>query len=83
MSFAVRSGGHNYSPGFASIGSSGVLISLSNLNHISVADDKTTVSIGPGNRWDAVYNVLAADSLVATGGRVGVVGVGGFILGGM
>lgn len=80
--FAIRSGGHNYIPGFASINETGVLISLSELNSILPSNDKETVHVGPGNRWDAVYKALAPQGLTVIGGRVGPVGVGGLILGG-
>ena len=80
--FAVRSGGHKDSPGFASVDSSGVLISLTNLNTISLASDNKSVIIGPGNRWQAVYDALVPQGLLAIGGRVGIVGTGGFLLGG-
>ncbi|OTA93645.1 hypothetical protein M434DRAFT_385437 [Hypoxylon sp. CO27-5] len=80
--FAVRSGGHNYIPGFASVNESGVLISLSNLNSTLLSDDKKTANIGPGNRWQDVYEALVPQGLTVVGGRVGLVGVGGLVLGG-
>ncbi|OTA64849.1 FAD-binding domain-containing protein [Hypoxylon sp. EC38] len=80
--FAVRSGGHNYIPGFASVNESGVLISLSNLNSTVLSDDKKTANIGPGNRWQDVYEALVPQGLTVVGGRVGPVGVGGLVLGG-
>ncbi|KAI1659729.1 FAD-binding domain-containing protein [Daldinia decipiens] len=79
--FAIRSGGHNYIPGFASV-DEGVLISLSSLNSTELSEDKTTAKIGPGNRWQAVYEALVPEGLVVVGGRVGPVGVGGLMLGG-
>ncbi|KAM7205914.1 hypothetical protein V8F33_000744 [Rhypophila sp. PSN 637] len=80
--FAVRSGGHKSAPGFASIDGSGVLISLANLTTISLSGDKSSVVVGTGNRWQAVYDFLTPQGLTAVGGRVGMVGVGGFLLGG-
>ncbi|KAI1408776.1 FAD-binding domain-containing protein [Hypoxylon sp. FL1857] len=80
--FAVRSGGHNYIPGFASVDEGGVLISLSNLNSTVLSEDKKTAKIGPGNRWQAVYETLVPQGLTVVGGRVGPVGVGGLMLGG-
>lgn len=78
----MRSGGHKDTPGFASIDGSGVLISLEKLNGLNLSDDKSTFTIGPGNRWEAVYRALANEGLFVIGGRVGIVGVGGFLLGG-
>ncbi|KAI1639547.1 hypothetical protein F4809DRAFT_638572 [Biscogniauxia mediterranea] len=80
--FSVRSGGHNYIPGFASIDESGVLISLSQLNSTELSQDKSSIKVGPGNRWEAVYDMLVPEGLMVVGGRVGAVGVGGLLLGG-
>ncbi|KAI5918292.1 hypothetical protein F4810DRAFT_692903 [Camillea tinctor] len=80
--FSVRSGGHNYIPGFASIDESGVLISLSQLNSTELSQDKSSIKVGPGNRWEAVYATLVPQGLMVVGGRVGPVGVGGLMLGG-
>ncbi|KAI0889686.1 FAD-binding domain-containing protein [Annulohypoxylon maeteangense] len=80
--FAIRSGGHNYIPGFASVNESGVLVSLSNLNTTVLSTDKKSAKIGPGNRWLAVYQALVPQGVTVVGGRVGPVGVGGLMLGG-
>ncbi|KAI1495728.1 hypothetical protein F5X99DRAFT_108175 [Biscogniauxia marginata] len=80
--FSVRSGGHNYIPGFASINESGILISLSHLNSTELSQDQTSIKVGPGNRWQAVYENLIPQGLMVIGGRVGPVGVGGLMLGG-
>ncbi|KAI0391988.1 hypothetical protein F5Y17DRAFT_382399 [Xylariaceae sp. FL0594] len=80
--FAIRSGGHNYVPGFASINETGALISLSALKSIDLSEDKKTVRVGPGNKWIEVYKALTPQGLTVVGGRVGPVGVGGLILGG-
>ncbi|KFY50447.1 hypothetical protein V495_00247 [Pseudogymnoascus sp. VKM F-4514 (FW-929)] len=79
--FAVRSGGHTPWAGSATI-QDGVDIDLSALNHITPAEDKKTVSIGPGNRWNDVYLKLDALGLGVSGGRVASVGVGGLTTGG-
>ncbi|KAI1451613.1 FAD-binding domain-containing protein [Annulohypoxylon moriforme] len=80
--FAIRSGGHNYIPGFGSVNNTGVLVSLSNLNTTVLSADKKTAKVGPGNRWEAVYEALVPQGVTAVGGRVGPVGVGGLMLGG-
>uniref|UniRef100_L2GDK5 FAD binding domain protein n=1 Tax=Colletotrichum fructicola (strain Nara gc5) TaxID=1213859 RepID=L2GDK5_COLFN len=56
--FAVRSGGHMPVVGYNGIGSSGVLLSTSNLTTLAVSDDKATVSVGAGHRWRDVYSYL-------------------------
>ncbi|KXG51728.1 FAD-binding, type 2 [Penicillium griseofulvum] len=80
--FAIRSGGHNTNPGFSSIDHNGVLIALEKLNTISISSDRGTVTVGPGNKWESVYNYLQPYNVTVLGGRAAVVGVGGYILGG-
>ncbi|KIX10209.1 uncharacterized protein Z518_01290 [Rhinocladiella mackenziei CBS 650.93] len=80
--FAVRSGGHNSNPGFASVGDSGVLLDLGSLNQITLSKDKDFVSLGPRAKWDQVYGELEKNKLTVVGGRVVGVGVGGLIIGG-
>jgi FAD/FMN-containing dehydrogenase len=69
-------------PGAANIDSRGILPSSSGLSQIQVSEDQSTVSVGPGNYWGAVYRYLEPLGLVVVGGRMGVVGVPGFLLGG-
>ncbi|TGJ86891.1 hypothetical protein E0Z10_g1856 [Xylaria hypoxylon] len=80
--FSIRSGGHKQNPGYGSIGENGVLVSTANINGLSLSTDKTSIKVGAGNRWQSVYDYLVPQGLVAVGGRVGIVGVGGFMLGG-
>ncbi|EKV11537.1 Magnesium transporter MRS2/LPE10 [Penicillium digitatum] len=80
--FAIRSGGHNINPGFSSIGRHGVLVALEKLNTIFLSADRGTVTVGPGNRWGAVYKYLQPYNVTVLGGREVDVGVGGYILGG-
>ncbi|KAI5791976.1 putative FAD-binding oxidoreductase [Geopyxis carbonaria] len=79
--FALRSGGHQPAPGFASV-DSGVLIDLQKLASIDPHPSTSTVTIGPGARWGAVYAALTPLNLTTVGGRVGDVGVGGLLVGG-
>ncbi|KAK6443510.1 hypothetical protein LTR95_000337 [Oleoguttula sp. CCFEE 5521] len=79
--FAVRSGGHTPFAGAANI-EEGVTIDLKNLNSVVVSADRTTVNIGPANRWQNVYSQLDAQGLSTSGGRVATVGAGGLITGG-
>jgi FAD/FMN-containing dehydrogenase len=76
--FAVRSGGHNPSPGFSSVGQSGILLDLSALNEINLSHERDVASVGPGATWDSVYEELEKHQLTVVGGRVSGVGVGGF-----
>lgn len=79
--FAVRGGGHMPIPGYANI-IGGVLIGLTDLNQVQLSTDKSYVSVGPGRRWEEVYGYLEPYGLVTLGGRVGIVGVPGLLLGG-
>lgn len=79
--FAVKSGGHNPNNYFASV-SGGPLISTKKLNEIIFDPDSETVRVGPGNRWDEVGEQLDATNYTVVGGRIGNVGVGGYLLGG-
>lgn len=83
VTFAVRSGGHSPNPGWSSVGENGILIDMARLNTISLSDDRSYASVGPGARWLNVYQHLDAEKAVVPGARVPQVGVGGFILGGM
>lgn len=68
-------------PGYANI-DGGILVGLTDLNQITLSSDKSYVSVGPGRRWEEVYDFLEPYGLVALGGRVGIVGVPGLLLGG-
>lgn len=80
--FVIRGTGHNTNPGWSSI-DGGILLDIKSLQTIELASDKTTVSVGPGTTWSAVYEKLETHGLTAVGGRAGVVGVGGYTLGGL
>ena len=79
--FAVRGGGHTPWAGAANI-QGGVTIDLANLNQVTVAGDRSSVIIGPGNRWGDVYGEITPQGLAIGGGRVAIVGVGGLVTGG-
>ena len=68
-------------PGYANI-DGGILVGLTDLNQITLSSDKSYVSVGPGRRWEEVYDFLEPYGLVVLGGRVGIVGVPGLLLGG-
>lgn len=79
--FAIKSGGHNPNDNFASV-SDGPLISTKSLNEVILDKTKGTVRVGPGNRWDDVSAALDGTGYTVIGGRIGNVGVGGYMLGG-
>ncbi len=80
--FAIRSGGHISIPGFSSVGSDGVLVALQNLKELTISSDRSIVTVGTGNHWGDVYNHISEFNVTVVGGRVPIVGVGGFLLGG-
>ncbi|KAI5925122.1 FAD binding domain-containing protein [Camillea tinctor] len=79
--FAIKSGGHNPNNWFASV-NDGPLISTKNLNEVIFDPATETVRVGPGNRWDDVAAELDGTGYTVVGGRIGNVGVGGYLLGG-
>lgn len=79
--FAVRSGGHAYVAGASNIDGE-VTLDLRGLSDIKVSQDWTTVLVGVGATWGAVYSRLDSLKLSVVGGRVADVGVGGLTIGG-
>src|SRR5215471_4139262 len=76
----IRSGGHQHE-GMCS--ANGVLlIDLSEINTISVAEDQAVARIGTGAKLADVYRTLLADNLILPGGGCGDVRVGGLVQGG-
>ena len=80
--FAIKSGGHMPNNGFASI-QGGVLISTKNLNNRVVYDSEAqTALVGPGLTWAEAQKALEGTGRAVVGGRLGGVGIGGYVLGG-
>jgi FAD/FMN-containing dehydrogenase len=79
--FVTKSGGHNANKGFASI-QGGPLISTKELNEVSFDAASMTVRVGPGNDWEDVHEALEGTGVTVVGGRIGEVGVGGYVVGG-
>ncbi|EME77450.1 uncharacterized protein MYCFIDRAFT_146303 [Pseudocercospora fijiensis CIRAD86] len=66
--FAVKSGGHMPHPGANSI-ENGIVIDLSSINEVTIAKDRSYVTLGSGNTWGKVYDTLAGTNLAVPGGR--------------
>jgi FAD/FMN-containing dehydrogenase len=79
--FAVKSGGHMPNNGFASI-QDGLLISTKNLDQVIYNPEDQTAIIGPGLTWEDAQKGLDGTGRTLVGGRLGGVGVGGYMLGG-
>ncbi|KAF2171788.1 hypothetical protein M409DRAFT_63369 [Zasmidium cellare ATCC 36951] len=80
-SIAISSGGHSSVTGASNI-DDGITFDLSDMSGVNVGDMEETVVLGPGARWRDVYRTLQKQNLTVSGGRVGSVGVGGYVLGG-
>lgn len=79
--YAVKSGGHDPNPGHSAI-DGGVLISLFDMAGASYDSKSGLAYVKPGGRWSDVIADLAPSGVAVTGGRLGIVGVGGYITGG-
>ncbi|KOS38668.1 hypothetical protein ACN38_g10495 [Penicillium nordicum] len=79
--FAIKSGGHNPNNGFASI-QDGLLVSTKNLNQVDYNRNDHTAVIGPGLSWEEAQKGLEGTGRTIVGGRMGGVGIGGYMLGG-
>ncbi|TDZ39665.1 putative FAD-linked oxidoreductase [Colletotrichum spinosum] len=79
--FAIKSGGHNPNKYFSSV-QDGPLISTKGLKTVVYDKDSNTVRVGPGNKWEEVHDALEGTGVTVVGGRIGNVGVGGYLLGG-
>lgn len=77
---AIRSGGHG-SDHCNNI-DTGVTIDLSRFNATTYDGETKVAGVGTGARWLDVYVELEKHGVTVTGGRQGIVGVGGFALGG-
>ncbi|KAJ6104054.1 hypothetical protein N7523_010374 [Penicillium sp. IBT 18751x] len=78
--FAVKSGGHMPNNGFASI-QDGLLVSTKNLDQVFYNPDDETAVIGPGLSWEEAQKGLDGTGRAVVGGRLGGVGIGGYMLG--
>lgn len=78
--FAVKSGGHMPNNGFASI-EDGLLISTKNLDQVFYNPEDQTAVIGPGLSWEDAQKGLDGTGRALVGGRLGGVGIGGYMLG--
>jgi FAD/FMN-containing dehydrogenase len=54
----------------------------SNLTTLALSEDHSSVTLGPGHNWGAVYSYLEAYDLAVAGGRLAPVGVPGLLLAG-
>lgn len=79
--FSVRCGDLSPTPRHSNI-EDGVLIDLREMKEIEISEDGKIASVGPGARWNDVYEALDSHGMSAVGPRLPDGGIGGFILGG-
>ncbi|KAL2845530.1 hypothetical protein BJX68DRAFT_256724 [Aspergillus pseudodeflectus] len=79
--FAAKSGGHAAFTG-SSNSDGGITVLFRDLNEVTLSEDRSVASIGPGNTWGDVYTALEPHGLAVVGGRVSDIGVGGLTTGG-
>lgn len=58
------------------------MINLKGLNEVVYDASTSTAKVGPGNRWTDAVKALEPEGVTVVGGRIGHVGVGGYIVGG-
>ncbi|KAF2264852.1 FAD-binding domain-containing protein [Lojkania enalia] len=77
--FAIKGGGHNANVGYNNI-EDGVTIDMQSLNAVEVLPN--VARVGGGALWQNVYDAVEPHNVSVLGGRIGVVGVPGFLTGG-
>ena len=80
VEIAVKGGGAHSATWASSDG--GIVIDLSKLNKVVLAEDKQSVSVQGGAYWGDVYEVTSKAQVDVVGSPLWFVGVGGFTLGG-
>ncbi|KAH9905709.1 FAD-binding domain-containing protein [Xylariomycetidae sp. FL2044] len=79
VEFAVKSGGHDPNPGHATV-EDGVLITMRGMVSTTLDEATGIASVLPGGTWDDVIGDLEPHGVTVVGGRLGIVGVGGYLL---
>lgn len=79
--FAIKGQGHAPVAGFANI-NDGVTIDMTSMNSSTLACDGSIVQVAAGASWLDVYQYLDPFQVAVAGGRNGLVGAGGLLVGG-
>ena len=80
LDVAVKCGGMHTATWASSDG--GVVIDLSKLNGVVLAEDKETITVQGGAKWGDVYEVTAPAGVDVVGSPLWFIGVGGYTTGG-
>lgn len=78
LRIAVRSGGHSWAGNHVRDG--GLLLDLSRLTGVELADDRATAAVQPGCKGDELLRTLAAHDRFFPAGHCPGVGLGGYLL---
>ncbi|KAL5113813.1 hypothetical protein ACEQ8H_008314 [Pleosporales sp. CAS-2024a] len=81
VKLATRSGGHDPNADHNSI-QDGVLITMTDMVGATYDPSTGLAYVKPGGHWNDVISELEASGVTMLGGRLGIVGVGGLLLGG-
>jgi hypothetical protein len=80
--FAVKGGGHNANAGFNNV-DNGVTIDMQSMKIVEVERGDKVVRVAAGALSQDAYDAAEKRNLTVLAGRIGVVGTGGFLTGGM
>lgn len=79
VNFSAKSGGHDPNPGHGSV-QDGVLIALRGISGATYDAETGLAYVKPGGTWNDVVGDLEPSGVTVVGGRLGIVGVGGYLL---
>ncbi|KAF4121385.1 FAD/FMN-containing dehydrogenase [Geosmithia morbida] len=79
VQFAVKSGGHTPNQRHSTV-LDGVLISTKHLSGVTYRPDEQLAYVKPGGDWNDVIGSLEEHGVTIVGGRLGIVGVAGYLL---
>ncbi|KAH7153379.1 hypothetical protein EDB81DRAFT_931853 [Dactylonectria macrodidyma] len=79
VEFTAKSGGHDPNPGHATV-RDGVLFSLSEISGTTYDKSNNLAYVKPGGEWNDVISTLNQYGVTVVGGRLGIVGIGGYLL---
>jgi hypothetical protein len=79
VDFVIKSGGHSPDAGHASV-KDGVLIALRNLSGTTLDSKTNLAALKPGGHWWDAMKALDGTGRMVVGGRLGVVGLGGYLM---
>jgi FAD/FMN-containing dehydrogenase len=79
--WTIKSGGHDPNVGHSSL-KDGIVIALGKMKGAEYVADKGVVQLKPGGPWVDAVKSLEPYNVTVASGRIGNVGIGGFLLGG-